>query len=64
MISDDLVARSFALLMGEVPEPAEARRLAAALHSKQELLAHLIVRRGALNSEPALIAALKPKATA
>lgn len=62
MIGEDEVSRAFALLTGVAPEPAEARHLAALLASKPELLAHLLVRRGALAREPGLVAALQPKA--
>ncbi len=50
----DVVTRAFALLAGRDLDPAEAAAKAAALGSKQELLAYLVVRQGVLAQEPAL----------
>jgi len=56
----DLVARAFLLLSGRQLSPEEAEAKAELLESKQELLAHLVLRAGVFEKEPELRELLRP----
>ena len=51
----DMVTRAFLLLIGTQLSAEEAQGLAELLGSKQELLAHLVVRKDAFKNAPELI---------
>ena len=62
MTLHQLVLDTVRLLEGKAPTPEEAAALARLVGSREEWLAHLLLRRGALHAYPEIVAAIQQAA--
>ncbi|HWB50481.1 MAG TPA: hypothetical protein VG651_15330 [Stellaceae bacterium] len=62
-LTSELVTAALRLLEGKTPGGAEAERLARLVESREEFLAHLLLRRKSFAAHPELLAAFERAAT-